>query len=54
MPATAAAMLLKGKGEVMVDGTRKRRHSSNRVKREWYARHRAIRFSRRFLAAVEA
>ena len=30
------------------DGKRKRRHSSNRAKREWYALHRAHRFVRRF------
>jgi hypothetical protein len=39
---------------MIVDGSRKRRHSSNPVKRQWYARHRAIRFSRRFLAAAVA
>ena len=39
---------------IIVDGSRRRRHSSNRVKRQWYARHRAIRFSRRFLAAALA
>jgi len=39
------------RGNVFVaDGTRKRRHSSNRVKRQWYARHRAIRFARRLIA----
>jgi len=34
----------------LADGSRKRRQSSNRVKRQWYARHRAIRFARRFTA----
>jgi hypothetical protein len=34
----------------MVDGTRKRRHSPNQIKRKWYARHRAIRFARRLFA----
>jgi len=32
----------------MPDGKRKRRHSPNRAKRAWYARHRARRFQRRF------
>jgi hypothetical protein len=32
----------------MPDGKRKRRHDSNRARREWYARHRARRFQRRF------
>ena len=32
----------------MPDGKRLRRHSINKAKRQWYARHRAIRFSRRF------
>ena len=32
----------------MPDGKRKRRHHSNRARREWYARHRACRFQRRF------
>ncbi len=32
----------------MPDGTRNRRFSTNAAKRHWYARHRAIRFSRRF------
>ena len=30
------------------DGTRNRRYSPNRAKREWYARFRAIRFARHF------
>jgi hypothetical protein len=34
----------------LADGTRKRRHSPNQSKRQWYARHRAIRFARRFTA----
>jgi hypothetical protein len=32
----------------MPDGTRHRRFSANSAKRQWYARHRAIRFARRF------
>ena len=32
----------------MPDGKRKRRFSPNKAKREWYSRHRAIRFNRRF------
>jgi len=32
----------------MPDGTRKRRYSSNRAKREWYALHRSRRWKRRF------
>lgn len=32
----------------MPDGRRKRRHSGIAAKREWYARHRAMRFRRRF------
>jgi len=32
----------------MPDGKRKRRHSPLRAKREWYARHRSLRFRRRF------
>jgi hypothetical protein len=32
----------------MPDGKRKRRHSSNKNRRDWYARHRSFRFSRRF------
>ena len=32
----------------MPDGKRKRRHSPNRAKRQWYARYRALRFGRRF------
>ena len=32
----------------MPDGRRKRRHGPNKAKREWYARHRASRFRRRF------
>ncbi len=38
----------------MPDGTRKRRFSENQCRRRWYARHRAIRFQRRFgLASAE-
>ena len=33
----------------MPDGSRKRRYSKNKRKREWYAYHRAVRFARRFL-----
>ena len=32
----------------MPDGKRKRRHAPNKAKRQWYARHRASRFRRRF------
>ena len=32
----------------MPDGKRRRRFSNNQHKRNWYARHRAIRFARRF------
>ena len=32
----------------MADGIRNRRFSLNTAKREWYAKHRAVRFSRRF------
>ena len=32
----------------MPDGKRKRRHGPNKAKRDWYARHRASRFRRRF------
>ena len=32
----------------MPDGKRKRRHSQNKAKRQWYALHRAIRFAKRF------
>jgi hypothetical protein len=32
----------------MPDGKRKRRHSENLSKRRWYARHRSLRFARRF------
>ena len=32
----------------MPDGRRKRRHGPNKAKRDWYARHRASRFRRRF------
>ena len=32
----------------MPDGKRKRRHCLNKAKRQWYARHRAERFRRRF------
>jgi hypothetical protein len=34
----------------MPDGSRKRRHSIDPVKRHWYAQHRAMRFARRFFA----
>jgi hypothetical protein len=34
----------------MSDAKRRRRHSPNHVKRAWYARHRCIRFARRFFA----
>jgi hypothetical protein len=43
-----------GKEKAMPDGRRKRRHSANRAKQQWYARHRAIRFSRRFLGTAIA
>jgi hypothetical protein len=32
----------------MPDGRRKRRHGPNQAKRQWYARHRAARFRRKF------
>jgi hypothetical protein len=32
----------------MPDGRRKRRHSPDKQRREWYARHRSARFQRRF------
>ncbi len=32
----------------MPDGTRNRRFSTNTAKRQWYAKHRALRFARRF------
>jgi hypothetical protein len=32
----------------MPDGKRKRRHSENKTRRDWYARYRSMRFSRRF------
>ncbi len=32
----------------MPDGKRKRRHSGNTAKRQWYAVHRSSRFCRRF------
>ncbi len=32
----------------MPDGRRKRRHSPNKTRRDWYARHRSARFQRRF------
>ena len=32
----------------MPDGKRKRRHSPNKPRRDWYARHRSFRFQRRF------
>ncbi len=32
----------------MPDGSRKRRFSANKVKRQWYAHWRAVRFARRF------
>ncbi len=38
----------------MPDGSRKRRHCPNRVKRTWYARYRSIRFARRFFPCAEA
>jgi hypothetical protein len=38
----------------MPDGKRKRRHSSDRVKRAWYARYRCLRFARRFFQDVNA
>jgi len=31
----------------MPDGKRHRRHCENLAKRQWYARHRAVRFARR-------
>jgi hypothetical protein len=34
--------------QAMPDGTRKRRFSPLMAKRQWYARHRAVRFCRRF------
>ena len=40
--------------KVMPDGSRKRRHSADRAKQQWYAHHRAIRFSRRFLGGPVA
>jgi len=42
------------KGKAMPDGSRKRRHSANRVKQQWYAQHRALRFSRRLLGTSVA
>ena len=39
---------LKPENRTMPDGKRKRRHSPLRAKREWYAKHRAERFRRRF------
>jgi hypothetical protein len=42
------------RGTAMPDGSRKRRHSANCVKKQWYAHHRAIRFSRRFLGVASA
>jgi len=36
------------KEAAMPDGTRKRRFSSNLARRRWYAKHRAMRFFRRF------
>jgi hypothetical protein len=38
----------------MPDGKRKRRHSSDRAKRAWYARYRSLRFARRFLTDADA
>jgi hypothetical protein len=32
----------------MPDGKRKRRHSPDKSRRDWYARHRSARFQRRF------
>ncbi len=32
----------------MPDGKRKRRHSTLKSRRQWYAQHRALRFRRRF------
>ena len=32
----------------MPDGKRKRRHSTNKAKRQWYALHRSKRFAKRF------
>ncbi|HZZ28857.1 MAG TPA: hypothetical protein VFE46_12720 [Pirellulales bacterium] len=32
----------------MPDGTRHRRFSTNPAKQQWYAKHRSVRFSRRF------
>ena len=32
----------------MPDGKRKRRNSLNKTRRDWYARHRSVRFTRRF------
>jgi hypothetical protein len=32
----------------MPDGKRKRRHSPNKPRRDWYARYRSFRFQRRF------
>jgi hypothetical protein len=32
----------------MPDGKRRRRHSSNQCKRQWYAAHRSRRFRKRF------
>jgi hypothetical protein len=37
----------------MPDGKRKRRHSPDKSRREWYARHRSARFFRRFGLASE-
>jgi hypothetical protein len=31
-----------------VDGKRKRRHSGERAKRQWYAKHRMLRFAKHF------
>ena len=42
------------RGTAMPDGSRKRRHSANCAKKQWYAHHRAIRFSRRFLGVAAA
>jgi hypothetical protein len=32
----------------MPDGKRKRRHSPQKARRDWYARYRSLRFQRRF------
>jgi hypothetical protein len=45
--ADSVLALYKGDG-TMPDGKRKRRHSTNLCKRQWYADHRSRRFHRRF------